>query len=452
MNITNPSNGAAVSTRVGVAAGADARASASAGAATTSAKTAGSVTQGIDGRIARDTARLSALGRLTSAMDGVESAARALAANGMQTQVKATGQAVDATLASTRSAPGVHTVEVSQLAQAQRLESPPLARSDASIGAGGATLIKVDVGADGAAGHTTRLVKIDAGNDTLDGIAAAFKAAGIDAAVSKGAQGYSLQLNSESGAAHALRISVSGDPALGALLTWPAAGGAMTQTRAAQDALATVDGKAVRSASNTLENAIGGAELQLQATGASQVTVTRDPGSVAANAKAFVDQVNGLTAQLAGTKTGDASLDNLATQVRQQLTRTLGKLDQGALAQIGITSRNGVLSVDGKTLDAAVAADPDGVARLLSGSGRGLADVVGDQLGQGLGSGGIVEAARAGTSRELDQLGDQKAAVTQLQQRQAALLAQQYAGAVNGGYAAFGAGGAVPQMSLFDYL
>jgi flagellar hook-associated protein 2 len=435
--------------------GAATRTATPSGTARTSEQTkAGSgVLQGIDQSIARDTARLSALGRITSLMDGVSTAVRSLTANGFEAGVKSSSQVLTATLAAAQSNAGSYTIQIGQLAQAQQLTSPPLARSDVPLGAGAAAMIRIDMGTQGAPGHTTRLVKIDAGNDTLDDIAAAIKATGIDAAVVKGQQGYQLQISGESGAAHAMLISVIGDPAIGARLSWPTGGkGGMKQTQAGQDAVLTVDGKPLQSASNTVGNAIPGVELKLQATGVSQVTVSRGPRSIADNAKAFVAQLNQLNSQLSAMNSGDAATDKLAGQIRQQLTQAMGKIDPDALAGVGITNHNGVLQLDDKTFDAAVAADPDRVASLFSKAGHGLADLVGTQLVQGTSIGGIVGAASASMSRELDQLGDKRDAFVQLQQRQAALLAQQYANASNGSYGMSGLAGVSTRMSLFDYI
>jgi flagellar hook-associated protein 2 len=90
----------------------------------------------------------------------------------------------------------------------------------------------------------------------------------VDVSVIKGDDGqYSLSIAGQPGAANSMRISVSGDAALKNLLAYdPDGTQKLKQSSAAMDAILTVDGKEIKSASNTVKDtAIAGATLSLVA-------------------------------------------------------------------------------------------------------------------------------------------------------------------------------------------
>jgi flagellar hook-associated protein 2 len=405
----------------------------------------------IDKQLSRDDARLSSLGKMALALDDFRSAANGLGAGGMMLAASSSGNAVSATLSATPSGGGAsagsHTVEVKQLAQAQQLASPALPGGGAPIGSGAATVIKIESGS----GSSTTL-HIDAGNNTLDGIAKAARDAGLDAQVVHDAKGYSLRLDGKSGAANAMRISVSGDAALQALFSYPGAGhGGMAETKAARDAQLVVDGKPLSSAANTVGTAIPGVTLKLDAIGKSEVTVAGDASAIGANVKRFVDAFNGMQDKLAALKTGDADTEAVLNQVAAQIGQVFNGADQKALADAGITRRNGKLVLDGAKLDAAAAKDPAALAQLFTNGGKGLAEQLAARAGQQIASGGTVAHHAATVQQDANKLNAQKTAITDNVSRQAAALAQQYAAAGAGGSALFG-NGQVKPMSLFDYL
>jgi len=403
----------------------------------------------IDKQLSRDDARLSSLGKMALALDDFRSAANGLGAGGMMLAASSSDKAVSATLNSTLGAgasAGSHTVEVKQLAQAQQLASPALPAGGAPIGSGAATVIKIETGS----GSTT--LHIDAGNDSLDGIAKAMRDAGLDAQVVHDAKGYSLRLDGKSGAANAMRISVSGDAALQAVLSYPGAGhGGMAETKAARDAQLVVDGKPLSSAGNTVGTAIAGVSLKLDAIGKSEVKVAGNASAIGANVKRFVDAFNGMQDKLAALKSGDADTEAVLAQVASQIGQVFNGASQKTLADAGITRHNGKLVLDGARLDAAVAKDPAALGQLFTNGGKGLAEQLAARAGQQIASGGTVAQHAATVQQDANKLGAKKAAITDSVSRQAAALAQQYAAAGAGGSALFG-NGQVKPMSLFDYL
>jgi flagellar hook-associated protein 2 len=402
----------------------------------------------IDAQLRRDDARLSSLGKMALALDSFRSSAGSLSVAGLDMAASSSAKGVDAKLSGAGAVAGVHTVEVKQLAQAQQLTSKALPARDTALGTGSATVIKVD------SGSSSTTVKIDAGNNTLDGIAKAMRDAGLDAQVVQDGKGFALSLTGKSGAANAMRINVSGDPVLQGLLSYgPGINSAMTQKTAAQDAQLLVDGKTVTASTNKVDTAIAGVSLTLTATGKSDVKVARDPSAIAANVKNLVGAFNTLNSQLGALRTGDAASDTALNQVVTQMGQVLDGADPKALAEIGISRKNGGLALDETKLKAAIAADPERVMGVFAKSGNGLAEQLAKRAGQQIASGGAVANQAHVVQQDVDKLSDKKDKMTDAVSRQAAMLAQQYAlaGAGLGGSSLF-SNGQVQPMSLFDYL
>ncbi|WP_322403653.1 flagellar filament capping protein FliD [Massilia luteola] len=401
--------------------------------------------QGIDAQLRRDDARLSTLGRLANVLDDVKSVAGTVAASGLKLATQVDGKAVDARITAAGAAAGTHKVDVKQLAQGQQLSTVTVPSATTAIGSGTPTVVKIQTGSD------TKTLRIGAPDNTLEGIAAAFKAAGIDAKLVTGDKGVALSLSGRPGAANAMRVQVSGDPALQALLAWqPPARGTVTQTSAAQDAVVNVDGKAVTSAGNRLTGAIAGVTLDLKATGTGTVTIAGDNDAIARNVKAFAAAVNGLPARLAGLKSGDVASDRLLAQIQDQVARLVGGADAAALAAIGVGTKNGKLTVDETKLNAAIAAAPDRVAKVFADGGTGLADRLGAGLAQQLATGSTLANQATAVTKDRDALADKKTQMTQAVNAQASSLVQQYANA--GANSLFGMMSQGRPASAFDFL
>src|SRR5471030_2958974 len=322
-----------------------------------------------------DQTKLSALGQLQSALANFQSIAAGLTGSGLSTSAATSVKNV-LTAASTGTAKaGTYAVEVKQLARGQFLTSDAFAASDAKIGSGAATTVKIDFGTAGgdkgfavngkAAGKS---ITIDGSNNTLDGIAAAFKAAGVDVKVVKGDDGkFSLAIAGQSGAANSLRISVSGDAALKNLLAFdPDGSQKLKQASAGMDAILSVDGKDVTSASDTVDKAIAGATLTLTAAGKTDVTITQDASQIGTNLKSFVSAYNDLNKKLQALQKGDLKSDTAMGQVSSQFNLLLktggGSVSMAALSAAGVSQdSSGQLVVDDKQLKAALAGDTAGV-------------------------------------------------------------------------------------------
>ncbi|XLZ72074.1 flagellar filament capping protein FliD [Massilia sp. SR12] len=369
-------------------------------------------------------ARLSGLGQLQGALSQFQDIAERLAGTGLSTRASTSSTGVLGVATNGKAEPGAHTVKVSQLAQQQILISPEAQTPDTPLGTGSPTVIRI------GSGDSSKSITIDSRNNTLQGIAEALKNASFDASLVRSSTGTSLQLRSASGEASALKISVAGDATVRQLFN------GMEQTQAAQDAMLTVDGKAVRSADNSIESAITGAILNLTGKGETTVTIARDNGQIAKNVESFVSGFNALQDRLGALQKGPLKGNQALAQVSAQLgdmVRNAGS-NKDALANAGISfDDSGRIKLDKDKLTAAIANDGEGVAKLFTNEGRGLADALGKRLESLGGERSVVSRAMAQADREVDTLQDRKAKMGQALTLQAQALVRMYSQQEQGG-------------------
>ena len=363
---------------------------------------------------------------------------------------------------------GTYAIDVKQLAQGQFLTSEEFTSATTKIGSGATTTVKIDFGtAGGAKGFVTngtassKTITIDSTNNTLEGMAAAFKAAGVDVKVVKGDDGkFSLGIAGESGAANSMRISVSGDAALKGLLAFdPDGAQKLKQTTAAQNAILTVDGKDVTSPTNTLakDNGIAGATLTLTGTGKSDVTIKQDASQIGANLKSFVAAYNDLNKKLQtlqqGALKGDTAIGQVVSQMGMLLKTGGGGVSISALGAAGVTQdAKGNMVVDDKKLQAALAADSSSVAKLFTNDGKGIADLMSSKASAFTASTSVISKEAKQMNTEIANINGKRAVLTKALTAQAnALVALYSAQAQTGaGSAINGSGGGTG--TLFDML
>jgi flagellar hook-associated protein 2 len=365
----------------------------------------------LDQKEASFQSQLSAYGTLRGALASFQTAVSGLDNLSNFQSVSASSSDTDilSATATTGAQAGVHDLEVTQLAQTHALAAAGQTSTSAAIGSGTSTTLTFDFGTisggvlasgvytgatftqDGA--QTSGTVTIDSSNDSLQGIRDAINAAnvGVRASIINDGSGtpYRLTLTSTTtGAAHSVRIGVSGDAALANLLGYdPAGTQKLTQTQVAQDAKLTVDGVSVSSASNSVTGALDGVTLKLSDQGTSQVTIARDTSGAKAAIQAFVKTYNDFSKTLAdltkfdttgngnsGALLGDAAARTIQSRLRDALSSSLPSTGSGSLqflAQTGIAfQKDGTLSIDSNKLSAALSANPDSVAALFTSFGQ----------------------------------------------------------------------------------
>ncbi|GAB3537637.1 hypothetical protein GCM10027343_01320 [Noviherbaspirillum agri] len=362
-------------------------------------------------------AKLSAIGNLKSALSTFQTAVRGLSDISKFQAVKATvaDSAIASVSGSGSAVPGTYSLEVSKLAQAQKLASAGQASASTAIGTGTITFDfgtiktgtldpatgKYSGGSFESNGTGVKTVKIDSANNSLSGIRDAINSAGIGVTASivndGGTSPYRLVLTQQStGKTQSMKISVSedGDAALKSLLNHdPAGTQGLSETMTAQNAEFKVDGLSISKTTNTVNDVIPGVTLTLNKTNAGSTTnisVARDTAAVTASINQFVtayNQINktltGLSSYNAETKqasvlTGDATVRTIQTQIRGLLSAPVaGGGAFSVLSQVGVSiQKDGTLAVDNSKLEKAINSNFGDIASLFAAAGKATDSLV----------------------------------------------------------------------------
>jgi len=282
-------------------------------------------------------------------------------------------------------------MEVSQLAKAQSTASSAVP-TGTTVGTGTLTIeLGRWSGSSFTAGSGTPVnVTIDASEDTLADIAAKINnaEAGVSATVLRDASGERLLLRSkETGLENGFRITAVDDDGnntdasgLSRLSFDGVSSTGTAQSQAAQNALATINGVSIETASNRLSDSLPGMTLQLNQVTSQpvEINVSTDLEAIRKNVTAFVDAYNSLNSNLvaatkydAGTKTagvlqGDSSAIGLQNALRSMMRSVSGSTPFTRLADIGIEMQtDGRLNIDSTKFDAALS-QPDQMKMLFT--------------------------------------------------------------------------------------
>lgn len=368
-------------------------------------------------------AKLTAYGSVKGAVAGFQSAVQSLSSSSKFQAVKATPS--DATVfsasASSIAVAGTYSLEVTNLAQAQKLVATGQASSTAAIGDGTATTVTFDFGtisggsfdagtgkytgaSFGSSGAGTKSITVDGNNNSLQGIRDAINAAkmGVTATIindGSATSPYRLALSSDnSGVSNSLKITASGgDGTIAALLAHDPAGlpaaQHLSQTVTAQNADFKVNGVAVSKASNTVSDVVQGVTLTLlnKTTTAANLTVARDTTATSSSISGFVKAYNDLAKTLKDVSAydaanqkgailqGDSTVRSLQSQLRSMLSTsvvgTSGALT--TLSDVGVSfQKDGTLALNQTKLDSAIASNFSDIASLFAAVGKGTDSLV----------------------------------------------------------------------------
>jgi flagellar hook-associated protein 2 len=286
---------------------------------------------------------------------------------------------------------GTFSLEVTQLASAQRLASSPYAAATDTVGSGTLTL-RFGTVAGGTftedTAHAAANITIAAGA-TLTDVAKAINGAnaGVTAYVANTVDGAQLVLRGQEGAANGFVLEATEDPADPGLsnLAWNPSSGTGQLLAGAQDAAFKVDGLQMTSPSNTVSEAIPGLKLTLGATnvGAPTTVSFQDPSSVISSAmQDFTEALNQIMTELnkATGIGGDLANDGGARALKRSLAQLAGTVIMpsatGAartLADLGLkTERDGSFSLDTARFKTTMEADPDGVVGMFTNGINGV--------------------------------------------------------------------------------
>ncbi|MCC4310047.1 flagellar filament capping protein FliD [Alcanivorax marinus] len=359
-------------------------------------------------------AKISAYGKLESALTAFQDASEKLADAKQFQAVKnqVSGDALTV-VQGDDALTGNYDIEVTQRARAYSIATQGVADPEERLGAGSLSITLAN-------GDTLDL-EISDKKSSLESIRNAINEAGggVQASLMNDGSGtpYRLVLSSsDTGTEAAIaEVTFSGGP--GAALSLDPA----TEV-SARNAELTVNGIAVSSQSNRVEDAIQGLTLNLVETGSATIDVTRDSTGIKKAVKGFVDSYNKLQETIDGLtrydqKTGsrgellgDTTLRGIDAQLRGLIGAALPEGEMRTLSDLGITlTVDGTLEIDDEELDDALenhlsavsaffAGGPEGAGNegLAAGLKAALAGIVDD--------GGTLEDATEGLESSIENL------------------------------------------------
>ncbi len=395
----------------------------------------------LNAREAAFQAKLSSLGSVTGSLAAVQVAAKALAsASTVQNSATSTDSQVLTATADSDAAAGNFNVTVKALAQSQKLIATGQASTTSTIGSGASTTLTISFGTIASvlgpvngtysdASFTANPDKVPisvviGGNNTLAGIRDAINSgnAGVTASIINDGSGspYRLTITSnDTGVANSIRITSSGDSAIGSLLAYDPtvpAGQNIKQTQAGQNAALTIDGVDITSATNTVVGAIPSVTLNLtKPTEAGKpviVAVQGDSSSLTAALEALVKAYNSAHTLIAGVTAKGAVLqgDQAVLTLQRRVDSIIGSAQPAGgaystLSSLGIGfKKDGTLAFDPAKVNKALRADPVHVAALTLAIGNAINTAATDLLGPA----GPVPSEQDGINRSIKDIGTRR--------------------------------------------
>ena len=385
---------------------------------------------------------VSALGTLKSAASSLQDAFEALKdvkAFSARTATSSNKDVFTATADATADV-GSYSVNVINLASANKVASGNFANADTTVGTGKLTI---------AVGDQAFDLEIGDSNKTLAGVRDAInnapgntkvKASIINVSDGNGGTVSKLVLAArETGATSQISITVADSDGNNTDNTGLSqlyyskvdpTNSRLTEVTAAKDAKITVDGFDFTSKTNTFTEAIAGVTLTAVKAPAdpdalpepSSLTVSFDKDTVKDTLKKFVSAYNAYAftySQLtsynketdtAGPLLGNSSIGLLANKIRQGLTNSVTGTpnDLNSLSNIGITTQgDGTLKIDEAKLDKALTTRVDDVTKLFTGD-NGIAGRLYKTLEDSMSATGLFQNTQNTLQKQLDNLKDQQ--------------------------------------------
>jgi len=330
-------------------------------------------------KVASYTSKISSLGTLKSKLSALQTAAAAMkTATGktaLSTFASFTASTADTTIATatatTGAVAGTYTLNVTQLAVAQRFESGTFSSTTDTVGSEGDTLIFDFATPDDEGNSRSVTITLDSSNNSLTGLRNSINNAnmGVTATIVNGTNGPQLIFTGEEGLDNEITLS-------GELATQ------FTEKVSAQNAEFTINGIAATSSSNSASGILDGVTIGLVKEGTTTLTVAADYSTNITSAlNDFITAYNAANSTMttmgaydsttgtAGALQGNQILRDSQTLVRNLLysTTTGGTSAYQTLSDIGVTvGTDGSLSLDSSKLEGALAADSSAVATLVT--------------------------------------------------------------------------------------
>ncbi|MBF0316718.1 MAG: flagellar filament capping protein FliD [Nitrospirae bacterium] len=308
---------------------------------------------------------ISSYGEISSVISSLRTAVKGLASSKIASfTVTSSDETVLKASAGASASSGQYSIEVTQLAQEQKLSSRVYG-SDSLVFKTGTLTVR--------AGDTSTDIDINYTNNTLKGIKNAINSSGanVSASIIKDDSGYRLVVSAKDAGASGYVSLVGNDvgpvgQSLGDFnFDAESATGNMSIMQRGQDAIVKIDGLTVTSKSNAVTDAISGVTLNLKKTTSGEpgdaVTLSVEQGSMSdsTNLKAFVDSYNSAISKLKELSAKGESLsgDRTVRSIQLQLQRvTTNSYAGSTLAQFGIShDKYGVMELESSKLNSSVA-------------------------------------------------------------------------------------------------
>ncbi|EDQ00701.1 flagellar filament capping protein FliD [Shewanella benthica] len=307
---------------------------------------------------------------------------------------------------------GSYSLIVDQLAQSQKVSTIAVADKEAAIGEGTLSFTvdgsSFNIAADATDSLQSLVDKINSAEDNV----------GITATIINDDDGAKLVLTSTStGLDNQISVTAT-DVAPGTALNDTFT---MSQVQEAKDSIIKIDGLTVTSSSNTVSDAVTGVTLTLTEADPSKttnLTVELNTGSVKSGIESLVESYNSLMTtikEMSGydpdtKKTGVLQGDSLVRSIQNQLRGALSGVystSEGdlTLGSIGvITTREGLLEVDGDKLDEALTANFEQIKELFSSEDTGLASSLDSLIDGYVQTGGILDGRDNTLDNQLERI------------------------------------------------
>ena len=285
-------------------------------------------------------ARISALGQVKSALQGIASSLDARVKSGalglQPTSSDAASVAIER-LGSGPTAAFSAAIVVNRLATAQQVTAAPLADASAAVGLGTITIAfgtRTDLGggdfsfSGGAASPVD--ITIDASNNSLAGLRDAINrsGSGITASIISNADSATLSLRGSDGATQAFIISAApaaGDTGLSRFAYTPG-NRALNLGSNAGDADLSVDGVAVKRSSNSIDDLVVGTRITLKkadAAATTRVSAARSAGEIGATLSDFASTLTAMRSVIGDYRKGASGSDAPGALVNDPTARAI---------------------------------------------------------------------------------------------------------------------------------
>ncbi|QPK63135.1 flagellar filament capping protein FliD [Methylomonas sp. LL1] len=399
--------------------------------------------------------RLSGLGTLKSALSDFQKAVAKLKDSSLFKTHKSSSsdESILKVTAGTGSVSGSYTIEVSQLAKAQKsIASSEFTNASALVGAGTVTIETASASFQVTTDGSTTLTGLrDAINTASDNSLVTASIINVDNGAGTGTISKLVLTAKNTGTENAFAVSVNDDDGndsdtLGLSRFASVNFDALSQVDAS-DAKIKVDGQIATRSSNTITDIMPGVTLNLsKVTAADQtinVEISLDNDAINTVVNEFVTAYNKLSSTTQslgkyggstdgsgsgnGPLIGNSTLRYISSQLRQTAMNTVSSVvgSYNSLAMMGISIKDGSMSLDSSKLNEVLSLDLQAVSDVFT-STEGVATRLHERLSYFLQSGGPLDSQQNSLKKQLSALDSRKLDVERRQSSVEAMLLKQF--------------------------